>query len=344
MIRARLNPSISGGIPYNIFPYERTPHQLWGTGVPKMMRDSQDTINAAVRIFIDNQAISSGPQVEVNTSMLPAGADVTDIHPWKIWLREGGDSATPMLRFYQPQNVSAHLTTVIELFRRFADEETSMPSYSHGQQTPGMTKTASGMSMLMGAASIAVKSIIKNIDDYLTRPLISSLYNWNMRWNLKEEIKGDMKIVARGSTALLAKEVQSQRLIQFAQMTANNIDLPLTDRRGVLNEVCKALDLDPDKLLPVEGDAEQLKAQEQEQEKSRAMQDAAIKGEMETMQATIDKLKAQTKREESQAVLNMVDAETLPAEREAEAARDRAYAVETAQDVQNGKTPEGWSQ
>jgi hypothetical protein len=338
-----LNPHQGGELPYQLFPYERTPHQLWGTGVPKMMRDSQDTINAAVRIFIDNQAISSGPQVEVNTNMLPAGADVTDIHPWKIWLREGGDSATPMLRFYQPQNVSQHLTTVIELFRRFADEETSMPSYSHGQNTPGMTKTASGISMMMGAASIAVKSIIKNIDDYLTRPLIVSLYNWNMRWNIKEEIKGDMKIVARGSTALLAKEVQSQRLIQFAQMTTNEIDLPLTDRRVVLGEVARSLDLDPDKFMPLPDD-ESMKAQEARQTADDQMREAHMEAEMAEQAATIAKLQAQAKREQSQAMLNMVDAETLPAEREAEAARDRAYAAQTVQSVQQGKTPDGFSQ
>jgi len=343
VIRARLNPHQGGELPYQLFPYERTPHQLWGTGVPKMMRDSQDTINAAVRIFIDNQAISSGPQVEVNTNMLPAGADVTDIHPWKIWLREGGDSATPMLRFYQPQNVSQHLTTVIELFRRFADEETSMPSYSHGQNTPGMTKTASGISMMMGAASIAVKSIIKNIDDYLTRPLIVSLYNWNMRWNIKEEIKGDMKIVARGSTALLAKEVQSQRLIQFAQMTTNEVDLPLTDRRVVLGEVARSLDLDPDKFMPVPDD-ESMQAQEARQTADDQMREAHMEAEMAEQAATIAKLQAQAKREQSQAMLNMVDAETLPAEREAEAARDRAYAAQTVQSVQQGKTPDGFSQ
>ena len=343
VIRARLNPHQGGGLPFQLFPYERTPHQLWGTGVPKMMRDSQDTINAAVRIFIDNQAISSGPQVEVNTNMLPAGADVTDIHPWKIWLREGGDSATPMLRFYQPQNVSAHLTTVIELFRRFADEETSMPSYSHGGHTPGMTKTASGMSMLMGAASIAVKSIIKNIDDYLTSPLISSLYDWNMRWNIKENIKGDMKIVARGSTSLLAKEVQSQRLIQFAQMTTNEVDLPLTDRRAVLSEVAKSLDLDPDKFMPLDDDAT-MQAQAEQQEAQKAMQEQHMQLDMANQAAETAKLEAQAKKEQAQAMLNMVDAETLPAEREAEAARDRAYAMQTAQSVQQGRTPDGFSQ
>ncbi len=343
VVCARLNPHKGVRVPYHLFPYERTPHQLWGIGVPKMMRDSQDTINAAVRIFIDNQAISSGPQVEVNTSMLPQGADVQDIHPWKIWLREGGDAATPMLRFYQPQNVSAHLTQVIELFRRFADEETSLPSYTHGQHTPGMTKTASGMSMLMGAASVAIKSVIKNIDDYLTKPLITNMYFWNMRWNEKEHIKGDMKVLARGSTTLLAKEVQSQRLMQFAQMTANEVDLQHTDRREILKEVALSLELDPDKLMPL---MDEMVKQEMEQQQAalQAKEDTIFDLEQRLREAELGKTEAQTKREQAMAARHLIDAQTLPVEREAEAARDFAYAGQTRQEILDGKVPQGWSQ
>jgi hypothetical protein len=164
-----------------------------------------------------------------------------------------------------------------------------------------------------------------------------------MRWNIKENIKGDMKIVARGSTSLLAKEVQSQRLIQFAQMTTNEVDLPLTDRRAVLSEVAKSLDLDPDKFMPLDDDAT-MQAQAEQQEAQKAMQEQHMQLDMANQAAETAKLEAQAKKEQAQAMLNMVDAETLPAEREAEAARDRAYAMQTAQSVQQGRTPDGFSQ
>ena len=47
VIKVMLNPIKGYDIPYHIFPYERSPHQFWGTGVPRMMRDSQGTMNAA---------------------------------------------------------------------------------------------------------------------------------------------------------------------------------------------------------------------------------------------------------------------------------------------------------
>jgi len=250
VIKAQLNPYKRELLPYQIVPYERIPHQFWGVGVARMMRDSQVTMNTAVRVFLDNLSISSGPQVEINLDLLDPGEDPTDLHPWKVWLRSGGDSATPMLRFYQPTNVSGNLGTVIELFRRFADEETSLPSYTHGQQMPGLNKTASGMSMLMGAANVVVKSVIKNIDDFMIRPLIQSMVDWNMQWSEKDEIKGDLKVVARGSTALVAREIQSQRLIQFMEMTANPVDATLTDREYLLRSAAESMDIDAQKAVP----------------------------------------------------------------------------------------------
>ena len=52
-----------------------------------------------------------------------------------------------------------------------------------------MTKTASGMSMLMGAANVSIKNVIKNIDDYPIEPMIKSFYDWNIRWTDDDSIK-----------------------------------------------------------------------------------------------------------------------------------------------------------
>ena len=100
IIKAQLNPLAGGQIPYFIFPYEKNPHSFWGTGVPRMMRDSQNTMNAATRILLDNVALSSGPMVEVNNDLLASGEDPTEMYPWRVFLREGGDGNQPMVRFY----------------------------------------------------------------------------------------------------------------------------------------------------------------------------------------------------------------------------------------------------
>ena len=259
VLKIMLNPVAGYKIPYQIFPYERSPHQFWGIGVPRMMRDSQSTMNAAVRIWLDNLALSSGPMLEVNTDLLAAGEDPTDIHPWRVFLREGGDGAMPAVRWYQPIANANGLNQIVELFRRFADETTSLPSYTHGETGKSLNKTATGMSMLMGAANVALKSTIKNIDDFLLEPMIESLFHWNMEYNPREDIKGDLRIVARGSTALVQKEVQSQRLLQFLSLVSNDMDAPQIDRNKLLREIATTLDIDPDEVIKSE---ERLQAEQ----------------------------------------------------------------------------------
>lgn len=252
VIRATLNPIPDGRIPYFMFPYERNPHQMWGTGVPRMMRDSQQTMNAATRIFIDNMAISSGPMVEVNTDFLQAGEDPTDIHPWKVFLRDGGDPTSPMVRFHQPVANANGLTSIIEMFRRFADETTSLPSYTHGDTAQSLNKTATGMSILMGQANVALKSTIKNIDDFLVSPMIKALYHWNMKWSDNARAKGDLNVVAKGSTSLIQREVRSQRLLQLLSLISNPVDIAITKRRELLTEIVKSMDINPEMVLKSE--------------------------------------------------------------------------------------------
>jgi len=140
---------------------------------------------------------------------------------------------------------------MFDKFRQLADESTGIPSYSHG--TTGVqstTRTASGMSMLMGAAALSIKTVIKNIDDYLLKPLGESLYHWNMQFNEESpNIKGDLEVKAQGTSSLMQKEVRSQRLITFMQTASNPALAPFVRWHTCLREIAKSLDIDPDQLI-----------------------------------------------------------------------------------------------
>lgn len=262
VLMARLSPIPDGRIPYYVPPYEKVPHQFWGVGIPRMMRDSQTTMNAAIRIFLDNLAISSGPMLEVNQDLLAAGEDPQDIYPWRVFLRQGGDPSARAVQFYQAQTNNSGLAGIIEMFRRFADETTSLPSYTHGQQTDSLNETATGASMLMTAANIALKSTLKNLDDYLLEPMIEALYAWNMEWNPKPWIKGDFRVVARGSTALVQKELQSQRLMTFLQTIAQSDALAqMANLPNLLEDIAKSMDLDPSRVTHIKEMASAVQAQ-----------------------------------------------------------------------------------
>jgi hypothetical protein len=133
--------------------------------------------------------------------------------------------------------------------RQLSDEATGMPSFAHGQTgVSGVGRTASGISMLMNAASGSIKTVIKNVDDYLLAPLGKAFFSFNMQFDFDPEIRGDLEVNARGTESLMANEVRSQRLMQFLQIVSNPALMPFAKMPYIIREIAKAMDLDEDKV------------------------------------------------------------------------------------------------
>ena len=172
------------------------------------------------------------------------------IYPGKIFRRQSGVTGTAINGLKFP-NTSFENLQMFDKFRQLADEATGIPSYSHGATgVQSTTRTAAGMSMLMGASALSIKTVIKNIDDYLLRPLGEALFSWNMQFNADiPDIQGDLDVKAMGTSSLMQKEVRSQRLMTFMQ-TANNPNIaPFVRWHSVLKEIAKSLDIDPEDLI-----------------------------------------------------------------------------------------------
>jgi hypothetical protein len=247
---ARIAPQKRQKIPYHFFRYETVPHQFWGIGPIGMVRLSSLAMqNAAIRALCDDLTLNVLPMKEININMLKDGTDPASIGPGHVWIKDKGDPDAPAIRFYSPDSKANAILPILDVSRRAMDEEANQPSYTQGMQIKGANETASGTSMLMGAADVVRKTTISNLEDAI-KPLITSLYDWNMQWNPREDIKGDMEIDVSGITALVSKEVQSQRLTQFLAQTANPIDAQMVDRRYLLREAARSLEIDPDKAVP----------------------------------------------------------------------------------------------
>ena len=133
--------------------------------------------------------------------------------------------------------------------RVLADESTGFPSFAHGQTgVSGVGRTASGISMLMNAAAGGIKTVIKNVDDYLLSPLGKAMFSFNMQFDFDPEIKGDLEVKARGTESLMANEVRSQRLMQFMQVASNPTLAPFAKFPYIVREIAKSMDLDPEKV------------------------------------------------------------------------------------------------
>jgi len=249
VLRLVENPFTPKRIPYMVCPYELNPYQFFGVGIPENMQDSQQVMNGHARMAIDNLALSGNLVFDVDETLLVPGQDMK-VFPGKIFRRQSGQPGQAIHGVKFP-NTSQENLMLFDRFRQLADEATGIPSYSHG--TTGVqstTRTAAGMSMLMGAAALSIKTVIKNIDDYLLKPLGQALFHWNMQFNIdRPEIKGDLDIKAQGTSSLMQKEVRSQRLMTFMQTASNPSLAPFVKWHTCLKEVAKSLDIDPDQLI-----------------------------------------------------------------------------------------------
>ena len=248
ILRLVLNPFTPARIPYLSVPYELNPYSFFGIGVAENMTDTQLLMNGFMRMAVDNGALSGNLIIEVDETNLVPGQDMS-IYPGKVFRRQAGAPGQAIFGTKFP-NVSQELLMMFDKSRQLADEATGIPSYSHGSgSVGGVGRTASGMSMLMGAAAQNIKAVVRNIDDYLLAPLGRSLFAFNMQFNFDEEFIGDLDVKARGTESLMRNEVRSQRLLQFMQMTSNEQMAPFVKYDYILRELAASMDLDEDKIL-----------------------------------------------------------------------------------------------
>ena len=249
ILRCVANPFTPARIPYQAFPFEINPYQLWGVGVAENMEDAQMLMNGHVRMAIDNLALAGNLVFDVDEASLVPGQNM-DIFPGKIFRRQSGVTGTAINGLKFP-NTAGENIQMYQIARQLADEETGIPSILHGQTgVTGTGRTASGLSMLMGSAGLAMKTVIKNIDDSLLKPLGEAYFQWNMQFNEDvEDIEGDLEIKPRGVAAVMQKEVRSQRLTSLLQTVANPMLAPFIKIPNLMRELAIAQDIDPDSLV-----------------------------------------------------------------------------------------------
>jgi len=249
LLRSVINPFTPHRLPYNAFAYEHNPYSFFGIGIAENMDDSQQIMNGHARMAIDNLALSGSLVFDVDESALVGGQSM-EVYPGKVFRRQAGMGGQAIHGVKFP-NTSVENMMMFDKFRQLADEQTGIPSYSHGQTgVQSMTRTASGMSMLLGAASLNIKTVVKNLDDFLLKPLGQAYYQWNMQFfDGPLEIKGDLEVKAMGTNSLMQKEVRSQRLTTFLQTAQNPAIAPFVKISKIVSELAYSLDLDPDEIL-----------------------------------------------------------------------------------------------
>ena len=260
VLRCVLNPFKPSRIPYYAVPYEHNPYSFFGVGIAENMDDTQTLMNGFMRMAVDNAVLSGNLLIEIDETNLVPGQDLS-VYPGKVFRRQGGAPGQAIFGTKFP-NVAAENMQLFDKARVLADESTGFPSFAHGQTgVSGVGRTASGISMLMSAANGSIRSVVKNVDDYLLAPMGRAFFAFNMQFDFDQSIKGDLEVIANGTESLMANEVRSQRLMQFLGVVQNPALAPFAKMDYIIREIAKSMDLDPNKV-------------------TNSMQDAAIQAEI----------------------------------------------------------------
>lgn len=255
-IKAVLNADPLARRPYYADSYECIPGTVWGNSLYDLMRDCADMCNSSARALAANLGISSGPQVAVNVDRLPPGETVSAMYPWKLWqvTSDPMGSTAKAIDFFQPNSNATELMNVFNRFSDLADEYTGIPKYTVGQESAGGAgRTASGMSMMLSNAGKIIRAVVASIDTRIFTPLLDRLWYYNMRYSDDPDLKGDVRMVARGVLQMAIKESAQVRRNEFLQMTNNPVDLQIMGLEGraeVLRSSAESLEMNTSRIIP----------------------------------------------------------------------------------------------
>ncbi|MBF0591194.1 MAG: hypothetical protein HQL02_03810 [Nitrospirae bacterium] len=258
------NPDPMGLKPYSKVSFEEVPGQFWGIGLAEVLQGVQSACNAVGRAIVNNAGFASGPQVERNVERVIPG-ESKEMWPWKVWdVTDSQMTATPAIRFYQPPMVVDKLIQVYDFFMRRAEEHSGIPSYVNiNNRDAAANSNASALSMSMTQAARGIKSVVKNIDSHIIAPCVERQYYFNLQYGQDDSMVPDVKVVAKGSSSLIAKEQQAIRRSEFLRTTNNPVDMAIIGqegRRHLLREVARALEMDVEKIIPDTTSTPTLKA------------------------------------------------------------------------------------
>lgn len=293
VIRAVIQPINGVTWPYKFYYFDKDETSIFGEGLAAIMRDDQATINAVVRMILDNAALTAGPMFEVAVGLLSNQEKLHDIHPFKVWPRNREQPGQQAVKVIEMPGNLEDLSRLYALFDNDADEVSVVPKYASGSNpTQGAGGTASGLSMLMAAQGVTIKDLIVAYDEGITKPFISDLYRWNMQFSKDDTIKGDFDVVALGVASLMAKEVRATQLNQFNQ-TISPADEPFIKRFKLITQRAEANDLTDIVKTQDEVDAENNSEQARQAAQLADMQQKLM---LATLQGQVHKLDAEVKR------------------------------------------------
>lgn len=308
-------------LPLDVWCWRKSDESPYGYGLPDELEHQQRVVNAAWRQVMDNGRTSLGGQIVMKKGMVIPQNNSWEITPNKIWLAK--DDMADVRQAFSVFEFNSHLQELLAIAQaamQFADVEASMPQILGGEKGSA-PETVGGMVMLFNNAGAVLRQRVKLYDDAITRPHIARYYDWKMANDPDPSIKGDFEIDARGSTALIERDIQNQALLNLANITNNPRYIPHLKEREELKAILKAFKVNPEELMKPE---DQVAQEQQAQAEQGAPQDPRIMSAQMQLQAKQLEMEDRQAQREFEGQRNMADLQLKREQLNYNASREQA--------------------
>lgn len=279
-------------LPLDVYCWRKADDSPFGYSLPDELEHQQRVVNSAWRLVMDNGRAALGGQIVMKKGMIIPQNGSYEITPMKVWLaKDELDDVRAAMTTFEFNSHLQELLAIAQTAMQFADMESGMPQLMGGEKGSA-PETVGGMVMLYNNANSVLRQRVKLFDDSITRPHISRYYDWKMANDPDPAIKGDFEIDARGSSALIERDIQNQALLNLANITNNPRYIPHLREREELKAILKAFRVNPEEIMKPE---DQVQQEMQQQAQQGAPADPRI--EAAKIKAEVDMAKIQDGKE-----------------------------------------------
>ena len=297
VIKADKNPYHMMRRPIYRCAYEDEPGEVWGTGIARNNSDNTIVINSAFNLFIEGKGMSLYPMFAIDRSKFLTTEDFKR-YPGKNYdfkFNLSPEERKEAIIQLITEDVTGGWEKVIELIEQFSDDDTGVTKYTQGNDADHLNKTASGISMIMNAASLPLKEVIENIDEGWIEPMINDLFQWDLEFLEPETVGAQLgpevamawakikdfgktsfvKLKPAGSSTFMMREVLLNKLNGFATMVMADPEAPLLiDKREMYSQIWEAAEIGKENV--VRSEEEVMMMQQQQMQQQMAMQAAQM--------------------------------------------------------------------
>lgn len=210
VIKCLLNPHPTGKRPFYKASFERIPGSFWGVSPAMKLLDTQRVCTAAARNLLRNMSFASGVIGEVRKGRVKDGHDVTQIIPNTIRIVEddGYGNDTPAYRFHEVPSRMGELMGLFDKYHSLAYDLLGIPRVAFGQSTGlGQAGRTSGtVSMLLNQSTKPLKHALRMLEQGIIEPVVQDFIDYELRSSTDPDIRGDIRVYARGVSGLLEQE------------------------------------------------------------------------------------------------------------------------------------------